>query len=237
MTRTSGLLALAGATLVGAQGYSSECSDITFSNNWLIATCPTGSGEEITSSVYLPGKIGNNDGALEWATGTGAYHQTCEDCALSDSATLSCRCQISSFPSLRDTTLNLEEHIANYEGHLLSNQTGAITTIPANSAIPVPSDFGVIVQLAGTNNSCASFGGTLGYDLLTDCFWLNLGVDVSWPTASHTNNQGWEISGFTDQECAGTAAATFTQENEGECFEFGPGLKAFSWKPLWNADY
>jgi hypothetical protein len=71
MYRASALLALTGAAaLVAAQGYASECTDITYNDYWLVATCPTGDGEEgdgekITSSVFLSNKIGNNDGNLE----------------------------------------------------------------------------------------------------------------------------------------------------------------------------
>ncbi|KAL3452080.1 Cyanovirin-N [Aspergillus insuetus] len=236
MHRSSALLALTSAALVAAQGYSTECSDVTLNGAWLIATCPTGNGDEIASSVYLPSKIGNSNGNLEWSTG-GAYHQSCQDCALSDAATLSCSCRTASLPTYQDTSINLETYIENYEGHLLSNQTGPITTIPEDSTVPVPSDFDVLVKLGGLNNTCTSLGATLGFYLLTDCFYLNLGGDVTWPTATSENNNGWEISAFEDRECAGEPEVVFTQENQGECFNPDPAVRAFSWKPLWNADY
>jgi hypothetical protein len=65
MHRSSALLALTSAALAAAQGYSTECSDVTLNGAWLVATCPTGNGDEIASSVYLPSKIGNNNGNLE----------------------------------------------------------------------------------------------------------------------------------------------------------------------------
>jgi hypothetical protein len=65
MHRPSALLALTSAALAAAQGYSTECSDITLNGDWLVATCPTGNGDEIASSVYLPSKIGNSNGNLE----------------------------------------------------------------------------------------------------------------------------------------------------------------------------
>ncbi|KAL3441767.1 Cyanovirin-N [Aspergillus insuetus] len=239
MYRASTLLTLAGAAaLVAAQGYASECTDITYNDYWLVATCPTDDGEEITSSVFLANKIGNNDGNLDWAT-NGEYRQGCSDCSLVEGKTLSCSCLIASRPSAIDTTLDLEEHIANYNGHLLSNQTGAIATIPANSSVPVPSDFSVVVQVSSTNNSCSSFGGTISMNDPTDCYFFNLGVDVEWLAVSTVNNQGWEIGGFTDEECTTEQAVSFTSENDGECVSFatGSGLRSFSAKPLWNADY
>lgn len=43
--------------------------------------------------------------------------------------------------SATPTTLNLEEHVANYNGHMLSNLTGAVE-IPSSPAVfPVPTDF------------------------------------------------------------------------------------------------
>ncbi|KAL2864393.1 uncharacterized protein BJX67DRAFT_383864 [Aspergillus lucknowensis] len=235
MSRSLTLLGL--TALVAAQGYSSECSDITLNNSWLVATCPTGNGDEITSSVFLANKIGNNGGNLEWAA-NGEYRETCEECVLNDAATLFCRCRVADRPSLQDTTINLEEHIANYEGHLLSDQAGPVTTIPKNSDVAVPSDFGVEILLNGPSSSCATFGVTLGLNDPTDCFYLDLGGDISYPTASSANNQGWEIAGYTDADCATEPAITFTQGNVGECYtELSPGLKAFSVKPLWNADY
>jgi hypothetical protein len=65
MHRTSSLLALTSAAIAAAQGYSTQCSDVTLNGAWLVATCPTGNGDEIASSVYLPSKIGNNNGNME----------------------------------------------------------------------------------------------------------------------------------------------------------------------------
>ncbi|KAL2824247.1 Cyanovirin-N [Aspergillus cavernicola] len=235
MHRPSIVFALTGAALAAAQGFSSECTDISLNDYWLVATCPTGSGEEITSSVFLAHKISNNNGNLEW-TEDGEYGQSCEDCTL-DGASLNCGCIINSRPSLQDTTLNLEEHIANYEGHLLSNQTGAITTIPANSDIPVPSDFAVQLRVSTLNNTCENSGGTLSLNNPTDCFYLNIGVDIIWLAGISSTNEGWEIVAFEDQECTGDPVYTFTEENDDECAFFVPGARAFSVTPLWNADY
>lgn len=65
MNRFSILLALSSAALGIAQGFSTECSDISLIDYWLIATCPTGSGDSITSSVFLNAKLGNSNGNLQ----------------------------------------------------------------------------------------------------------------------------------------------------------------------------
>jgi hypothetical protein len=60
------LLTALSAVLVHAQGYSKECSDIYLNEGWLVATCPKDDGNgNITSSVYLPNKIVNNNAVLE----------------------------------------------------------------------------------------------------------------------------------------------------------------------------
>lgn len=64
MHRFSVLFALAGASLTAAQGFSTECTDISLNNSWLIATCPSGNGDDITSSVFLNSNVGNDGGDL-----------------------------------------------------------------------------------------------------------------------------------------------------------------------------
>ncbi|KAL4913615.1 Cyanovirin-N [Aspergillus aurantiobrunneus] len=227
---------LASAALTAAQGYSSECTNVSLNNAWLIATCPTGKGDDITSSVFLNYKIGNNDGVLEWSE-NGQYRQSCSNCILSDSATLQCECRTAAIPRNRNTTLNLEEHIANYEGHLLSNQTGPITTIPENSATPVPTDLAVQIGLASNGDICERPGVTLGLNMPTDCYYLNLGPVIPWTAGITSRNEGWEIVAFSDSACTSEPVYTFTIDDNDQCVVFEPDALAFSVKPLWNADY
>ncbi|KAF7175112.1 hypothetical protein CNMCM7691_006516 [Aspergillus felis] len=191
------LLTALSASLVRAQGYSEECSDIYLNEGWLVATCPKDDANgNITSSVFLPNKIANNNAVLQWAV-DGAYWNSCKDCTLTNSgSTLQCSCLGSASP-YSNTTLNLEEHIANYNGHLLSNLTGAVTTVPADSSYPVPTDFEVVLELSTVNNSCAGIGGTLTMNRPTSCFYLNFGqgIEYSWACGNSVNNQGWEIVG------------------------------------------
>lgn len=60
------LLTALSAVHVHAQGYSKECSDIYLNEGWLVATCPKDDGNgNITSSVYLPNKIVNDNAVLK----------------------------------------------------------------------------------------------------------------------------------------------------------------------------
>ncbi|KAL5042158.1 hypothetical protein BDW71DRAFT_190609 [Aspergillus fruticulosus] len=235
MHRSSIFLALSGAALAAAQGFSTECSDISLTDDWLVATCPTGSGDSITSSVFLNAKIANTNGILEWAE-DGHYSQSCEDCTL-DGATLLCECKTASLPSYLNSTLDLEEHIANYEGHLLSNQTGAITTIPSDSSVAVPSDFDVTLALATIGTACERAGVTLVLKNPTDCFYINIGATIEYTAALQTGNQGWEIVAYADTECTSDSVYTFSSDDDDTCVVFDETVQAFSAKPLWNADY
>ncbi|KAL4762246.1 uncharacterized protein BDW70DRAFT_158910 [Aspergillus foveolatus] len=235
MHRSSILLALSSAALGYAQGFSTECSDISLLDYWLIATCPTGSGDSITSSVFLNAKLGNSNGNLQWAE-DGHYVQSCQDCTL-DGAILSCECAIAALPRYQSTTLDLEEHIANYEGHLLSNQTGAITTIPSDASVAVPSDFDVTLALATVGTACERTGVTLGLNNPTDCYYVNLGVTIEYTAALQTDNQGWEIVAYADTECTSDPVYTFSSDDDDTCVVFEETVQAFSVKPLWNADY
>ncbi|KAH3149894.1 hypothetical protein LV164_008030 [Aspergillus fumigatus] len=230
------LLTALSASLVCAQGYSKECSDIYLQEGWLVATCPKDDNNgRITSSVYLPNKIANDNAVLEWAV-DGAYLSSCKDCSLINSgSTLQCACQGAPSP-YRNTTLNLEKHIANYDGHLLSNLAGAVTHVPEDSSYPIPSEFEVELDVSTLNNSCASYGGTIKLTRPTSCWYLNVGVENSWACGNSKNNQGWEIVGYSDKDCTSDPVAAFTQENQGTCLTFSTGVKGFSVTPLWNAD-
>ncbi|KAL5337512.1 Cyanovirin-N [Aspergillus crustosus] len=235
MHRSALIFSLASAALTAAQGFASECSDLTITDSWLIATCPTGNGDEITSSVWLPGKIRNNNANLEWIT-TGRYDQSCQDCVL-NGATLDCQCQGSWLPRLQPASINLDEHIANYEGHLLSNQTGAITTIPENSSTPIPSLFDISLYIPTNDYSCADAGFTITSGP-AECFFFNYNpIDFFHPRGQTSTNEGYEVVVFPDEQCAGEVIHTFMPGSEGECVEFSPVAQAFSFRPLWNADW
>jgi hypothetical protein len=86
------------------------------------------------------------------------------------------------------------------------------------------------------NNSCASSGAKIVLNRPTSCWYLNLGVEYSWACGNSVNNQGWEIVGYSDEDCTSNPVAAFTQENQGTCLTFSTGVKGFSVTPLWNAD-
>lgn len=134
------------------------------------------------------------------------------------------------------TDFSKETYIANYDGHLLSNLTGAITSVPSNSSYAVPTSFDVELELSSLNNTCSTLGAYLTLNDPTDCYYLNLGVEYTWACGTSVDNEGWEIVGFAAKDCSGDAVATFTPSNVDTCLSFSTGVQAFSITPLWNAD-
>ncbi|PYH82726.1 Cyanovirin-N [Aspergillus uvarum CBS 121591] len=238
MQLTTAILLVAGlSTSVHSQGFADDCTDIYLKENWLVGTCPTSDGSgTITSSVYLPNKITNSEATLAWKT-DGVYSQSCSECILLDEgATLQCYCKSTYAANNKNTTLNLEEHIANYDGHLLSNLTGSVASIPADSSWPIPSDFEVQLQVSSLNNNCSTIGGYLTLNGPQDCYYLNLGVEYYWYAATTVNNLGWKIVAYHDSTCSGDPVGTFTPENVDTCLTFEDGVSGFAVIPLWNAD-
>ena len=129
-----------------------------------------------------------------------------------------------------------ETYIANYDGHLLCNLTGAITSIPANSSYAVPTNFDVELELTTVNNTCSTIGGYITLNDPTDCFYLNLGVKYTWACGISVDNEGWEIVGYATEDCTGDALVTYTPDNVGTCLTYSTGVQGFSVTPLWNAD-
>ncbi|RAL14718.1 uncharacterized protein BO97DRAFT_339965 [Aspergillus homomorphus CBS 101889] len=137
---------------------------------------------------------------------------------------------------ITNSEATLEEHIANYDGHLLSNLTGSVTSIPANSSWPVPSDFEVQLQISSLDSNCSSIGGYLTLNDPLDCYYLDVGVEYYWYAATTANNLGWKIVAYHDKTCSGDAVGSFTPDNVDTCLHFPDGVSGFAVLPLWNAD-
>ncbi|KAJ5898771.1 hypothetical protein N7495_003515 [Penicillium taxi] len=233
--KASLLLTGLGGSTVLSSGFSTTCSDISLVDSWLVGTCPKGDGTEIKSSVYLPSKIENSQGTLAWSA-DGQYSNTCQDCELIDSnSTLQCYCYGTYASQDGTSTLDLEQHIDNYSGHLLSNLTGAITSIPADLSYPVPSSFVTELELSPINNSCSDHA-TFTVKGPSDCWYLNLGVVELWKSGISVNNQGWNIKGYATTDCTGGEVLVITPDDDGTCLSFASDVQGFSFTPLWNAD-
>jgi hypothetical protein len=129
-----------------------------------------------------------------------------------------------------------ETYISRYDGHLLSNLTGAITTIPANSSYAVPTNFNVQLELSSENNTCSALGAYLTVNDPTDCYYLNLGSEYTWACGMSVDNEGWDIAAYAARDCTGDVIATYTPGNVDICLTFSTGVQSFVITPLWNAN-
>ncbi|QKX59736.1 uncharacterized protein TRUGW13939_06878 [Talaromyces rugulosus] len=237
------LLALAGsraqATPVArASGFSSVCSDISLDSHfWLHATCPDDSGASVNSTVYLPLWIENDQGKLAWKD-DGNFEYYCSDYALLNSgSTLEAYCQGTFRNQSGNSTLDLEEHIANYNGHLLSDLDGSPDTPTSSSTVPVPADPSLDITFSSDNTNCENgiAWPTTGPE---DCwsFTYATGRATPFDSIQITTNPGWSIEGYNASDCSGTPSWT-ASSNDNQCVAFNNGsLAYFKMTPLWNWD-
>lgn len=132
----------------------------------------------------------------------------------------------------------VEEHIANYNGHLLSDLEGT-PTVPSDASIAVPSNVVLSLLAFDSGNACPSTeGGSLSFAGPETCWDLNLAVDpIVWSALEATTNEGWSVSVYNESTCTGTSLVTFDQTSVNECITVGQNGGAYlSITPLWNYD-
>ncbi|KAF2688585.1 Cyanovirin-N [Lentithecium fluviatile CBS 122367] len=240
-----------------ASTISSQCTNIRFQGQygigWLVGDCLTGSGtERITSGTYLWNKIGNIDGTLAW--GSDAYGDTCYECKfLNGGLSLSLNCQCKPHTGTwNNSTLILEEHIAVYSGHILSDLGGPPTVPTIPSPYPFPSDsrysWGGNSTCAGPyaywcdgkrfNESCS--GGDASSGPLPYCYRtniINIPVDISAMTLS--GGGAWELTAYEDEACT-KKIAVLGKEDMDKCRIFSEDwsvkARAVRTRPLFNGD-
>ncbi|RVD88743.1 uncharacterized protein DFL_002917 [Arthrobotrys flagrans] len=236
---------------------SSQCTNIRFQNRWLVGDCLTGSGtNRIESSVYLQTKITNHEGVLEWAI-NGNFAASCIDCSLSTSPlTLNCKCRPTGGQPV-PASIALDEHIAVYNGFLLSDLAGTPTPPSVVSSVHLPED--PSWKLVYGNTSCysdnpgtcpsptvgngitCSTGGTSvsASDGVSDCFafrwpisfpvWATFGsLQVNAPSGAFRFNV------YDTTNCSGGVKGTIEPNELGTCKAFNTQMLAFSAVPLWN---
>ncbi|CRG89097.1 Cell surface glycoprotein 1 [Talaromyces islandicus] len=236
------LLTLAGSLtqatpVTRSAGFSSVCSDITLDSNfWLHATCPDDSGAPVDSTVYLPFWIENDQGKLAWKD-DGNFEYYCSDYILFNNGTLGAYCQGTFTNQSGNSTLNLEEHIANYNGHLLSDLDGTPDTPKNSSTVPVPADPSLNITFSTSSTDCES-GFAWPITSPEDCwaFTYATGRATPFDSVQIAANQGWSIEGYNASGCLGTPLWTYSA-SENQCVAFSNGsLAYFKMTPLWNWD-
>ncbi|KAF2730593.1 hypothetical protein EJ04DRAFT_567617 [Polyplosphaeria fusca] len=241
---------------------STECNNLQLRMNWLTADCLTGedSTTRIQSAVALSNKLSNSDGALKWQT-DGHFERTCQDCALS-SLSLTCRCRPSwgtGKTGLQNSTLDLSRHIGVYDGHLLSDMTGAPLVPDTPSPYPVPRDFsyhfggeatcdGVSADMCTQVKECTTASPVNRTDAREAWWTFSEPVEcyvpvIYFPDAHYVFSRfkimgegAWEVRGFADEGCTGEPVEVLGEGDVGVCKVLGERVRAVSVRPLFNGD-
>ncbi|KAK6351392.1 hypothetical protein TWF718_004552 [Orbilia javanica] len=257
MVRKPSLLLMASWLATVQASISSQCINIRLQNRWLVGDCLTGSGTtRIESSVYLQNRIANHEGVLVWAI-NGNFGASCIECSLSISPlTLNCKCR-PTWGQHVPTSIALDEHIAVYNGFLLSDLGGTPTPPSVASSIRLPED--PSWKLVYANTSCysdnpgtcpsptvgngltCSSGGTsvTTSDGVSNCFafrwpisfpvWVTFGaLQVNAPSGAFRFNV------YDTTDCSGGVKGTIEPNELGSCKVFNAQMLAFSAVPLWN---
>ncbi|KAF2179524.1 Cyanovirin-N [Zopfia rhizophila CBS 207.26] len=238
---------------------SSQCTNTEIRQSWFLGECLTGqdSTTRIKSAVYLANKVANDDGDLKWKA-DGSYDSSCSECSLIEGgATLNCSCKTawgSKKGSRVAGTINLDEHISLYDGHLLSNLSGTPTPPSSLSNYPIPSSFSY------------SFGGTAhcfepsDSNKTTTCPWnvpcsdtSNSGWMFDGPITCYApviyfpihhqfanlkivGDGAWEVLAYDNEVCAGEPMGVVRPEDKGVCKGFERLAKAVTVRPAFNGD-
>ncbi|KAF3922046.1 hypothetical protein ABW20_dc0107211 [Dactylellina cionopaga] len=253
------LLALASFSLTAVHAsLSSQCINIALrgTGTWLVADCLKSSGTtRIQSSVYLQNRITNNEGVLRWAV-NGNYAASCTECSLTPPATLSCKCK-PTWGQPIPASLNLEEHIAVYNGYILSDLNGTPTPPVISSTVPFPSDtswnafFGntscystnpgtCAVPAVGSGQTCSQYPSVSTNDGVANCqpfrYPVSFPVWGTWADFKVTSpSAAFRFELFDTIDCTGGVKGTYSGAEFGTCKEYKKQLSAFRSIPLWNA--
>ncbi|KAF2730370.1 Cyanovirin-N [Polyplosphaeria fusca] len=248
-------LVLAGPLSTRAIG--NDCTRIRLQGAWLVADCLTGqdSTTRIESTVWLASKIGNDNAILKWGV-DGNYQRSCTDCQLTDGAKLTCSCR----PNIgqpQSTTLDLDQHIRSYSGHLLSDLSGPRTAPRTTSSIKIPADVTWALAPGGestftenpTNSPPPAQDPDLScrYNRITSdglpAFCDNFRVPVSTPVWEQYRSMraeapggAWAFEYYGGLDCAGEALKVVGPGGYGVCDVLSMNVVAVTVRPLWNAD-
>ncbi|KAF3936861.1 Cyanovirin-N [Dactylella cylindrospora] len=234
---------------------SSDCINIRLQNTWLVADCRTGSGNtRIQSSVYLQTKLVNIEGVLGWQV-NGNYAASCKDCSIVAPATLSCLCK-PTWGQHIPASINLQDHINSYSGHMLSDLAGPPTPPTTTSTLSIPADlswqlwFGNTtcystttsfcpVPPVGGGETCSQYPSVSSLDWPANCFAFRYPVSTPvWGTYGSAKvnapSAAYVFEFYDNLQCSGPPAGTISPNELGSCKEFRHQMIAVSAVPLWN---
>jgi hypothetical protein len=144
---------------------------------------------------------------------------------------------INRVPSLAPSlTPSSAKHISNYDGHLLSDQSGP-PTIPENKPVPIPANFEF--QFTLSKDACEN-GMKVGSIGGMKCFsfqWLQDQYLEADAVAFLSENPGWEITAYENGNCTGEALGKVGPSDGKTCKPLSKLAKGFNIVPLFNANW
>jgi len=96
--------------------FSKSCENSIISDSTLTSSCRKVDGTSVDTTINLNNHIGNTDGVLSWIE-NGNFTLSCKSISLNNGNTLGSSCRKVD-QSSNDTSINLDEHIANIDGVL-----------------------------------------------------------------------------------------------------------------------
>ncbi|KAF3927972.1 hypothetical protein ABW20_dc0109783 [Dactylellina cionopaga] len=240
----------------GSLSIKTSCVNTTIQQDWFIGWCLTGShGKRIQSSVYLGNKVISSNGDLTWGDVYPGYSYYCNSCYLQNTSELSCICPAGGKPLYR-TTLNLEQHIANYNGFLLNDIAGP-PTVPTRSKTGLfpsdvqwgydPGDTSCFTNVSAETCAFLTWGPgcdgiVSGRNIVPQCYYDYFELDTgssarTFESLVLTATDGaYKFQIYDNLECSGRPSATIIPSEYGQCVKFHKKLVAWSAIPQWNAD-
>ncbi|KAK6355105.1 hypothetical protein TWF696_004229 [Orbilia brochopaga] len=237
---------------------SSQCTNIRLQGRWLVADCLPNSGtKRIQSSVYLQTRITNHEGVLEWQV-NGNYGASCNSCSIVAPAKLSCLCK-PTWGQPIPAVINLEEHIAVYNGFILSDLGLSSPPTPPStpSTLTIPTDtswqlfFGNTSCYStnpascsnpgvGSEQTCSPYASASTDDGVANCFTFRWPVSTPiWATWAELKisapSGAFRFKLWDNLDCSGAVAGTLEASELGTCKEFRKQMYALTAIPLWNA--
>ncbi|EPS35503.1 hypothetical protein H072_11047 [Dactylellina haptotyla CBS 200.50] len=239
----------------GSLSIKTSCVNTTIQQEWFVGWCLTGEHKKrIQSSVYLGNKVKAVNGDLTWQ-GDSNYGVACYSCQLNNLTELSCICPAYGKPLYR-TAINLEDHIANYQGHLLNDLAGPPVVPTRSRSTLFPGDVNWAYDAGDT--SCFDKSNTELCEYLTwgpgcdgvaserntvpNCYYDffdlgNGGSAMNFKSmAFYATDGAYKFELWDNLECSGPPSATITPSEYAQCVPFRKPLVAWAVIPQWNAD-
>lgn len=212
---------------------------------------------------------------MQWKV-DGGYGASCDDCKVIAGSSLNCQCHLTGRDT-KNTTLDLgtfsspcsklqvlidpDEHIGNYNGHLLSDLSGT-PVVPATSSLAVPTDFSWSLTIANvgcystdpSSNLSVCRNNTITESECSDntpaftsggapikCY--NLRYPVSAPVWGEyekamikSASKAIEFTVYDNAACTGTPIGSVKPSEDDTCKKFPTAVRGIAYKALWNAD-